>query len=201
MTSAINPPLLAQLIQSLRGLPGMGPRSAERLAYHLLQTKERGLQLAALIDKTLRHMQHCDRCHTFSETSRCLRCQNPARDATLLCITETPYDLSAIEQSGAYRGGYYVLMGQISPLEGIGPEELGLSRLVTRLQEEPVQEVILALSPTVEGQTTQHCIQTLLKPFKALKLTQLAHGVPLGFELASLDGFTITSALQNRCVL
>ncbi|MCX7115673.1 MAG: recombination mediator RecR [Gammaproteobacteria bacterium] len=190
-------PLLSQLIYALRALPGVGPRSAERLAYHLLQTRERSHHLADTLKQTLDTIQQCTRCNTYTETPRCQRCIDSTRDHTLLCITETPLDLLAIEQSGAYKGHYYVLMGKISPLDGIGPAELGLHRLAQRVQEDAIHEVIFALSPTVEGQTTLHCIQSLLEPLN-IELSQLAHGIPLGGELALLDGFTISSALQHR---
>lgn len=193
-------PLLSQLIYALRALPGVGPRSAERLAYHLLHSREQSLSLAEIIKQTLNTLQACEQCQTYTETSVCQHCANPKRDSTLLCIVETPLDLLAIEQSGAYQGNYFVLMGKISPLEGIGPSELGLDKLVRRIQTADIKEIIFALSPTVEGQTTLHCIQTLLQSF-SLQFSQLARGIPLGSELALLDSFTISSAMVNRSLL
>ncbi len=189
-----------QLVQCLRYLPGVGPRSAERLAYHLLKTRERSQYFAHVLAQTLTHMQQCERCNHYTQTPVCARCDNKHRDPHLLCVVEQPHDLLAIEQSEGFSGGFYVLMGRISPLDGIGPEELNFSRLVKRIKEEAISEVILALSPTVEGQTTMNCIQTLLSNHP-IRLTQLAQGIPLGGELASLDGFTIANAIRNRALL
>lgn len=189
--------ILTELIQALRYLPGVGPRSAERLAYHLLQARERGLHLADILHQALHTIQQCENCNHYTEHPRCALCLDTNRDHTVLCVVETPSDLLAIEQSGAYQGGYFVLMGKISPLEGIGPEDLKLPRLVERIQQDKITEVILALSPTVEGQTTLHCIQSLLHSTN-VQLSQLAQGIPQGGELAFLDGFTIGNALRNR---
>lgn len=192
--------ILHQLIQALRYLPGVGPRSAERLAYHLLQSRERTQHLTHTLQQALTSIRHCERCNHYTENHICLRCSDKKRDTTILCVVEHPQDLLAIEQCAAYTGHFYVLMGRISPLDGIGPEELKLSKLHQRVIEEGISEVILALSPSVEGQTTLNCIQTLLQHCP-IKLSQLAQGIPLGGELASLDGFTIASALRNRSLL
>lgn len=189
-----------QLVQCLRYLPGVGPRSAERLAYHLLKTRERSQHLAHVLTQTLTHVQQCERCNHYTQTRICARCDDKQRDSHLLCVVEQPHDLLAIEQSEGYFGGFYVLMGRVSPLDGIGPEELNLSRLIQRIKDEAITEVILALSPTVEGQTTINCIQALLSNHP-VRLTQLAQGIPLGGELASLDGFTIANAIRNRALL
>jgi recombination protein RecR len=194
----VSPPdILTQLIQALRYLPGVGPRSAERLAYHLLQSRERTQHLTHTLEQALTFIQHCERCNHYTQHQTCLRCLDKKRDSTILCVVEHPQDLLAIEQSAAYTGQFYVLMGRISPLDGIGPEELKLSKLQQRVIEEEISEVILALSPSVEGQTTLNCIQTMLSRC-SVKLSQLAQGIPLGGELSSLDGFTIASALRNR---
>lgn len=192
--------VLIELIQALRYLPGVGPRSAERLAYHLLQTRQRGLHLADVLSQALQTLKNCDRCNHYTEYPLCHRCTEPNRDRSLLCVVETPSDLLAIEQSGAYEGDYFVLMGKISPLDGIGPDDLNLPRLLKRIQQDAVSEVILALSPTVEGQTTLHCLQNLLRPL-GVQISQLAQGIPQGGELAFLDGFTIGNALRNRSLL
>lgn len=191
---------LAQLIQTLRYLPGVGPRSAERLAYYLLQHRERSLHLAQTLASALNTIQTCETCHHYTESIRCEHCRNPQRDKSLLCIVESPHDLLAIEQSQAYQGQYYVLHGKISPLDGIGPQELKLHQLVDRVQQANLSEIIFALSPTVEGQTTLHCIQSLLSPFP-LRLSQLAQGIPQGSDLSALDSYTISNALTHRSAI
>lgn len=191
---------LTRLVYALRALPGVGPRSAERLAYYLLQSKDKALHLAQTIENALQLIQQCRRCNTYTDHEYCHECQDERRDKQVLCIVETPHDLLAIEQSGVYAGYYYVLMGRISPLEDRGPESLQLEKLRTRVQEGEIEEVIFALSPTVEGQTTLHCIQALLQPFN-VRLSQLAHGIPLGSDLAMLDRLTIGSALTHRISL
>ena len=192
--------LLDQLIKALRYLPGVGPRSAERLAYYLLQSKEHSYHLAHILQAALDNIKQCNLCNHYSQTLNCARCTDPKRDRSLLCVVETPQDLLAIEQSSAYKGVFYVLMGRISPLDGIGPDELHLEKLLNLIKQSSINEVILALSPTVEGQTTLHYLQSLLTPLN-VNLSQLAQGIPLGSDLASLDGLTLASAISNRLFL
>lgn len=192
---------LSCLVDALRCLPGVGPKSAQRMAYHLLQhQRQRGLHLATCLDDAMRNIGQCLRCNNYSTDDLCPICQNPNRDLTLLCVVESPADVAAIEQSRAYRGCYYVLMGKISPLDGIGPDDIGLPKMQNLIINEGVKEVILALSPTIEGQTTIHFIQEMLASC-AVEISQLAHGIPSGGELEFLDGNTIGSALRNRAAL
>ena len=194
---------LTQLIHALRGLPGIGPKSAQRIAYHLLQhpkQRQKGLLLSASLEKAMQAIQHCALCNNYTEQTYCTLCQSTARDKHTLCVVETPADVHAIEQSQAYRGRYYVLMGKISPLDGVGPEDIAIEGLHLLVQQSEIREIILALSPTVEGHTTSHFIRSKLKPY-ALTLTQLAQGIPTGGELEFLDANTITHALRNRGTL
>lgn len=192
---------LSRLVDALRCLPGIGPKSAQRMVYHLLQhQRQRGLHLAACLEDAMHHIRHCQRCNNYTADDVCLLCQDKNRDISTLCVVESPADVAAIEQSNIYKGHYYVLMGKISPLDGIGPEDINLSQLQQLVIRENIQEVILALSPTIEGQTTIHFIYELLRPH-AIQLSQLAHGIPSGGELEYLDSNTIGSALRNRAVL
>lgn len=192
---------LSRLITALRCLPGVGPKSAQRMAYYLLNNqREKGLLLASCLHDAMMNMKHCDRCNNLTSQSLCYLCVNPSRDAGLLCVVETPADMLAIEQSQAFNGYYYILMGKISPMDGIGPEQIGLHRLHARLKSEPIRELIIALSPSVEGQTTGYFISELVKD-QEIKLTQLAHGIPSSAELEYLDGNTIGSALRNRLAM
>ena len=191
---------LSRLVEALRCLPGVGPKSAQRMAFHLLHQRPKGLNLAACLEKAMKAMKHCQRCNNYTELAICRLCQDTQRDLSTLCIVESPADVAAIEQSSAYRGGYYVLMGKISPLDGLGPEDLGLPKLKNLILTENIQEIILALSPTVEGQTTIHFIYELLKSHP-VHISQLAHGIPSGGELEFMDGNTISSALRNRGAL
>ena len=192
---------LSRLADALRCLPGVGPKSAQRMVFHLLQHhRQRDLHLAFCLEEDIRDIHHCQRCNNYTTDTLCKICLDPERDATTLCIVETPADVIAIEQSHVYRGGYYVLMGKISPLDGIGPEDIGLSTLHDLIVREQIQEVILALSPSIEGQTTIHFIQERLTPL-AIQVSQLAHGIPSGGELEFLDSHTISSALRNRATL
>jgi len=192
---------LARLIDALRCLPGIGPKSAQRMAFHLLQhQRPRGLHLAACLDDAMRNIHHCERCNNHTTESLCRLCLNQQRDPGLLCVVENPADVTAIEQSNVYRGRYYILMGKISPLDGIGPDDINLPKLHALIVRENIQEIILALSPTIEGQTTIHFIQELLRPLN-LRITQLAHGIPTGGELEFLDSHTIGNALRNRALL
>ena len=192
---------LSRLIEALRCLPGVGPKSAQRMAYYLLQhQRERGLNLAACLTEAMTTITHCENCNNFAEESLCELCQNKTRDHSLLCVVENPADIAAIEQSNIYNGTYFVLMGKISPLDGLGPEDIHLPKLATLIKLKPIKEVILALSPTIEGQTTIHFIKELLHG-QALCISQLAHGIPSGGELEFLDSNTISCALKNRGII
>lgn len=192
---------LSRLVEALRCLPGVGPKSAQRMVFQLLQHhRQRGLYLAACLEDAMRHVVHCQNCNNYTTNLICEICQNSKRDQSLLCIVEGPTDVAAIEQSGAYQGMYYVLMGKISPLDGIGPENLALPKLEQRVAQNTVREIILALSPTIEGQTTIHFIREMLTPY-GVNISQLAHGIPSGGELEFLDSYTIRSALYHRAML
>lgn len=194
-------PLIDQLITALRCLPGIGPKSAQRMAFHLLEReKTGGLALAKILELAINTVGHCDSCRTLSETALCKLCTNPTRDQSLLCIVETPADVIAIEQTGSYRGQYFVLMGRLSPLDGIGPEELGIDQLIKRVSENPPQEIILATNPTVEGEATAHYLAELVKQ-RGIQATRIAHGVPLGGELEFVDGNTLARALSGREII
>lgn len=189
---------LSKLVNALRCLQGVGPKSAQRMVFHLLQhQRERGLHLATCLEDAMLNIIHCKRCNNYTTLDVCTICSNEKRTMDTLCIVEGPADVTAIEQSGAYQGYYYVLMGKISPLDGIGPEEIGLPRLEKHVLTHKIKEVILALSPTIEGQTTMHFIRERLKPH-VFNITQLAHGIPSGGELEFLDSNTISNALKNR---
>jgi recombination protein RecR len=189
---------LEALIQSLRRLPGVGVKSAQRMAFHLLQHDRPGAQtLARALSHAVQEVQHCERCHTFTEAQVCATCLDERRDATQLCVVETPADQSALERTGAYKGLYFVLMGKLSPLDGIGPHEIGLKKLFDRALDGRVQEVILATNFTAEGEATAHVISEALKT-RGLQLTRLARGVPVGSELEYVDLGTIAHALVDR---
>jgi recombination protein RecR len=191
-------PLIDQLIIALRCLPGVGPKSAQRMAFHILERERNaGIALADALKKAVDQIGHCESCRTLSETELCALCNNPNRDSSLLCIVETPTDVIAIEQTGSYRGYYFVLMGRLSPLDGIGPEELGIEKLLQRLTLQPPQEVILATNPTVEGEATAHYLAELIKQ-RHINTTRIAHGVPLGGELEFVDGNTLARAMMCR---
>lgn len=191
-------PLVVQLIDAMRCLPGVGPKSAQRMAFHLLERdRDRGSQLGKLLIDAMQYTLHCDYCRNFSEAPICNLCLNPSRDTRLLCIVESPADVLAIEQTAGYRGLYFVLMGHLSPLDGIGPSHLGLDKLNSRLSENVIQEVILATNLTVEGEATAHYIANLVKS-KPINITRIAHGVPSGGELEYVDGGTLNRALQAR---
>ena len=194
----MSPSSLDELIEALRCLPGVGPKSAQRMAYHLLQRDQRG---AARLGNALLHalevLRHCARCNSFTEDEVCPRCANPRRDAALLCVVEMPADLAMIEQTQSYNGLYYVLMGRLSPLDGIGPRELRLDKLIARATEEGVREVILATNFTNEGEATAHTVATLLSA-RGVKVSRLSRGVPVGGELEHTDTGTIAQALVER---
>jgi recombination protein RecR len=189
---------LDALIQALKRLPGVGVKSAQRMAFHLLQHDRASAQnLARALDDACKLTRHCELCNTFTEHAICDTCMNAARDQTKLCVVETPADQSAMERTGAYKGLYFVLMGKLSPLDGIGPNELGLKKLFERACDGVVQEVILATNFTAEGEATAHVISEGLKA-RGLKPTRLARGVPVGSELEYVDLGTIAHALVDR---
>jgi len=189
---------LESLIQALRRLPGVGVKSAQRMAFHLLQHDRPGAQqLARALELAANHVRHCERCHTFTESGVCDTCQDPLRDHTQLCVVETPADQSSMERTGAYKGLYFVLMGKLSPLDGVGPNDLGLKKLFERATDGVVQEVILATNFTAEGEATAHVIAEQLK-VRGIKPTRLARGVPVGSELEYVDLGTIAHALVDR---
>jgi recombination protein RecR len=191
-------PLLQQLMDALRCLPGVGPKSAQRMTFHLLERDRAGaLQLAAALQESMEKVGPCSQCRTFSENEKCAICVNPKRDPGQLCIVETPADVLAVEQIANYRGLYFVLMGHLSPLDGIGPAELGLDILKARLQQTGLQEVILATNPTVEGEATAHYIAEMARS-AGVKVTRIAYGVPLGGELDLVDGGTLAHAFHER---
>lgn len=189
---------LDALIQALRRLPGVGVKSASRMAFHLLQHDREGAQLLArALQEAATNVRHCMRCHTFSESELCATCQDPARDSSKLCVVETPADQMALERTGAYKGLYYVLMGKLSPLDGIGPRDIGLKQLFERVSDGTVREVILATNFTAEGEATAHVIAEALKS-RGVAFTRLARGVPIGSELEYVDLGTIAHALVDR---
>lgn len=189
---------LEALIEALRRLPGVGVKSAQRMAFHLLQHDRQGAeQLALALQCALNAVRHCKRCHTFSEDELCPVCSDQERDAHQLCVVETPADQAALERTGSYRGLYYVLMGRLSPLDGVGPSDLGMQSLLARAQDGSVKEVILATSFTAEGEATAHVLSQMLKA-KGLTVTRLARGVPAGSELEYVDLSTIAHALIDR---
>ena len=185
-------------MEGLRRLPGVGAKSASRMAFHLLQHDRAGaLGLARALSQAVDQVRHCTRCHTFTESEICNTCSDPQRDATKLCVVETPADQSAVERTSAFKGLYFVLMGKLSPLDGIGPKEIGLHELVARASDGVVQEVILATNFTAEGEATAHVIASTLKT-RGLQVTRLARGVPAGSELEYVDLSTIAHALVDR---
>jgi recombination protein RecR len=189
---------LEALIEALRRLPGVGVKSAQRMAFHLLQHDRDGaLQLASALHAAVANVRHCGRCHTFSEAPLCHICSDPQRDARQLCVVETPADQAALERTGSYRGLYFVLMGRLSPLDGVGAREIGAEALMQRAREEAVEEVILATSFTAEGEATSHVLAEALRA-RGLKVTRLARGVPAGSELEYVDLSTIAHALVDR---
>lgn len=191
-------PLIDHLIEALCRLPSIGPKSAQRLALHILQhDKSAGETLANALTQSIEQVGQCQHCRTLSETPQCRICASHKRDASLLCIVESPADILAIENTGSFSGLYFVLMGNLSPLDGIGPEELGIGLLEQRFQEGEISEVIIATSATMEGQATAHYIGELAKAAN-IKASRLAQGVPVGGELEYLDHSTLAHALQER---
>jgi recombination protein RecR len=192
------PAALDELIQSLRCLPGVGPKSAQRMAYHLLQRDQKGAErLSRSLGDALSRIRHCSRCNTFTESEVCSLCASARRDASLLCVVESPGDLLMMEQSQSYAGLYFVLMGRLSPLDGIGPREIHLDRLARRASDGVVREVILATNFTVEGEATAHYISEMLAG-KGLALSRIARGLPVGGELEHVDSGTLAQAVLER---
>lgn len=190
--------LIGQLITALRCLPGVGPKSAQRMAFHLLERDRAGARrLAHTLSVAADKVGHCTSCRTLSETDLCRLCAGSSRDHAQLCIVESPGDVQAIERSATYKGLYFVLMGHLSPLDGIGPKEIGLDQLVVRLDGGDVKEVILATNSTVEGEATAHYIAELVRK-RGIKAARIAHGVPLGGELEYVDGGTLVHAFAGR---
>jgi len=193
-----NPPSLDQLIAALKVLPGVGPKSAQRMAFHLLQREQAGAErLARALDRALTNLVHCERCNTFSETPLCNLCADSERRQDLLCVVEMPADLLMLEQARCYDGLYFVLMGRISPLDGIGPREANLDKLLVRAQDGVLEEVILATNFTAEGEVTAHMISEMLKQ-RGLKVSRIARGMPVGGELEHVDPGTLAQALYER---
>jgi len=191
-------PLLTQLIESLRCLPGVGPKTAQRMALHLLErNREGGLRLSAVLADAMQGIGRCKTCRDLTELEVCTICANPRRDQGLLCIVESPVDVLAIEQATAYRGRYFVLLGRLSPLDGIGPAELGLDQLADLLESNPPEELIIATNPTVEGEATSYYLQKMAKTHN-IEVTRIAHGVPLGGELEYTDQSTLAHAFGSR---
>lgn len=196
-----NPPSLDQLIAALKVLPGVGPKSAQRMAFHLLQKDKAGAdKLARALDRALLTLRHCERCHTFSESPLCNVCADDKRRQDLLCIVEMPADLLMLEQTRCYDGLYFVLMGRLSPMDGIGPKDIDLPRLMERACDGVVQEVIVATNFTAEGEVTAHLIAEMLKA-QGLKVTRIARGMPVGGELEYVDPGTLAQAMYERRTL
>jgi recombination protein RecR len=194
-------PLLAQLIESLRCLPGVGPKTAQRMALHLLErNREGGLKLSAVLIDAMQRIGRCKQCRDLTELEVCAICANPRRDQTKLCIVESPVDVLAIEAATAYKGRYFVLLGRLSPLDGIGPAELGLDRLAELLESSAPEEMIIATNPTVEGEATSYYLQRMAKTHN-IRITRIAHGVPLGGELEYTDQSTLAHAFGSRLLV
>jgi len=191
-------PLLEQLIEALRCLPGVGPKSAQRMALHLLERdREGGTQLSQALASAMERIGRCRECRNLTEEDLCRICANTQRDASLLCVVESPSDVLAIEHATGYRGRYFVLMGRLSPLDGIGPAELGLDELAQRLERSPPTEIIIATNPTVEGEATAYYLQRMAQR-QGIDVSRIAHGVPLGGELEFTDQSTIAHAFASR---
>jgi recombination protein RecR len=192
------PSSLEELIAAFRCLPGVGPKSAQRMAYYLLQRDQSGgARLGTALTQALAKIRHCEKCNSFAEEATCELCRSSRRDATLLCVVESPGDLLMMEQAQCYQGLYFVLMGALSPLDGIGPRDIHLDRLAARATDGTVREVILATNFTVEGEATAHYVGELLRP-KGLKVTRIARGLPVGGELEHVDSGTLAQAVVER---
>jgi recombination protein RecR len=193
-----NPPSLDHLIAALKVLPGVGPKSAQRMAFHLLQRERGGAErLAHALESALTNLMHCERCNTFSETPLCNLCADDTRRQDLLCVVEMPADLLMLEQARCFDGLYFVLMGRISPLDGIGPREANLDKLLLRAQDGLVEEVILATNFTAEGEVTAHMIGEMFRQ-RGLKVSRIARGMPVGGELENVDPGTLAQAVYER---
>lgn len=191
-------PLVVRLMESLRVLPGVGPKTAQRMAMHLLERdRDGGRRLAGVLEQALEQVGYCRRCRTLTEEEICDLCTSSRRDDAVLCVVESPADQLAIEEAGGFRGRYFVLHGHLSPLDGIGPEDIGLGQLEARIVEGGISEVILATNPTVEGEATAHYIAAQLSPH-GVTLSRLAYGVPMGGELEYVDGGTLSRAFNGR---
>lgn len=191
-------PLIDRLMEALRCLPGVGPKSAQRMAFHLLERNREGaLHLSTVLREAVEGISNCRRCRTLSETEVCALCANDNRDQSKLCVVETPSDVLNIERVTGYRGLYFVLMGHLSPLDGVGPEDIGLDLLANRLDEGEVKEIILATNSTVEGEATAHYISEMARR-REIRATRIAHGVPLGGELEYVDSGTLSHAFADR---
>lgn len=194
-------PLVDELISALRVLPGVGQKSAQRMALHLLERERPGAErLAKSLQASVERVGRCQRCRTLTEEPVCGTCNNSRRDGALLCVVETPADILAVEQAGYYQGKYFVLLGHLSPIDGIGPSDIGIDQLVVLLQQGEVKELILATNPTVEGEATAHYIGERAKPL-GVTVSRIAHGVPLGGELEYIDGGTLAHAFSSRRTL
>jgi len=192
------PSSLDELVGALRCLPGVGPKSAQRMAYHLLQHDPRGAErLARALDAATKSLHHCSRCNNFTEAEICERCLSPKRDSSQLCVVEMPADLNVMEQTHAYQGLYYVLMGHLSPLDGMGPRELAFDRLLARAGDGVVREVILATNLTNEGEATAHYLSELLRA-RGIKVSRIARGLPVGSEIEYADAASVAQALIER---
>lgn len=192
-------PLTQQLFEALSALPGIGPKSAQRMGFYLLQQKNRpkGMQLSKILEQALSQVGNCTICQTYTEEPLCSICSNNKRNHQQICIIESPADILAIEQTQCYRGMYHVLHGHLSPLDGIGPEDIGIPALLQRLNDNPIEEIILATNPTMEGKATAHYIASHL-PNQDITISRIAFGVPLGGEIEYLDGHTLSHAFQSR---
>lgn len=191
-------PLIKELIDSLRCLPGVGPRSSQRMALHLLERDRDGaIRLAKALMEAAEGVGRCQQCRTLSEDELCAICANPGREVETLCVVENPSDVMAFEQAGGFAGRYFVLMGHLSPIDGVGPDEIGVTELLHQVKDSQVKEVILATNPTVEGEATAHYIAEELKGL-GVEASRIAHGVPLGGELEYVDGGTLAHALAGR---
>lgn len=191
-------PLIEKLIKALTCLPGVGPKSAQRMTFQLLERNREGaMLLASTLVEAMRNIKRCDSCRTFAELSLCNICSDKGRDNSTICVVETPADVVAIEQSRSYKGLYFVLMGHLSPIDGIGPNELGIPEFISRLQQDDAKELILATNATVEGEATAFYLAEAAKQFN-ITTTRIAHGVPMGGELEHIDGGTLSRALDAR---
>lgn len=191
-------PLIDTLIKSFRCLPGVGTKTAQRMAFHLLErNRDGGKQLAATLDKAMESIGHCQRCRTFCETTLCDICVSQKRNPDILCIVESPADIVAIEQSSSFFGYYFVLMGHLSPLDGIGPDDIGIPLLKQRLAKQQIKECILATNATVEGEATAYFLGQIVRHYK-INVSRIAHGIPKGSELEYIDSGTLADALAGR---